>query len=685
MKNAKSGVAVIIVLGLLALLMIVAVSFSVSMRVERAGAANYANAAKTRQMIWAGLARAIGDINLATPDMYPSGDVLVSGGGGWGSGGNEGVRILYGSATNHVPAVFLTNSITGMRAQWLPLGGASRMGYAAYMVLNLSDMLDLHYVGGKPRAGGRDVAELVLDGIGVDTNLLVEARTLPFETLAEFKSLYPEIPATTLSEYSRFIPDPATTNAVYIGGTVADLIANEAVITEHIRLVAGISAPDIALAGVIFTNLLDYIDEDSIPRDLNAPNVEAVPMLNEVAMTNVVLHSPSGDTLLAVAIRGGIETWYPFVQMNQAGLDFHIRGNYTMSLTVTDVDGGGDVLASVSSNATFQSSTLSYRVSPFPYHPFMGVVPGGGASLTNNPEVALSLNVSNLTVRIDGTDVIVDQVTGVFSFEASGRYNSFPALAPASYQTLDPRFNWKVTPPNWIPSPTVSTIGTTNTQTLALLATPAFKGADRLHCSDRGFLYSPLELGNLPRNMDSFLQTLRVFNSHGQLRDPILEHFTTVPTNAVVQRGLMNPNSRDDAILATAFRDMPHPYVGADALDASLQNAILSMIATAQDSGTIFTSLTDVLDLPWEATFPNLSDVEREALAAYSTGLMGVRQNLFLILVSASSAGYGVGVFDEGVVKGRGRQRALALVWRDPVPNAQGLHKCFIQHFQWLN
>lgn len=694
MSNRKDGVAVIIVLGLLALLMVLGVAFSVSMRVERTGAANYSNAAKTRQMVWAGLARAIGDINQTTPGMFPDGDFLASG-GSWGTNNtSSGVRLLTGKARDYVPKVFLDLGYDNERSQWLPLGVSNddREGYAAYMVLNLSDMLDANHVGGAVREGGTNVAEIVLDGIpwsapfNVATMVTERQNDGPFESLPEF-SERTGLPNDVLSTYSRYPRDYNRTNAVYIGGTVSNLIANQTEIIEHVRQAAGISLPNQHMAAGIFTNLLDYLDEDSIPRNLAGPGVEAVPMLNEVAMTNVMFVAPGGNTLNAVAIQGGIETWYPFVQMNQAGLAFRLNGAYTMSLTVTD---GSVVLTSVSSNATFQSSTLTYGTSDtasFSYHPFISAVPAGGASVTNNPEVALALSISNLAVTVVGTGDVVDRVNGVFSFSATGRYNTFPSMTPVAYQTLAPQFNWTNQPPYWMVS-VASTIGTTNTQTQAVLQNPLFSGADRLHCSDRGRLYSALELGNLPRNIDSssILQTLRVFN-HGasQPRDLILENFTIAED--AVQRGLVNVNTRDTSILEAVFRDMPYPYVGAPPLNAATRTAVLDLFVAAQTNGTVFGSLTDVLQLDWRTALPALSDVEREALVAYSTGLMGVRQNLFLIVVSASAAGQQMGerAGTQAQVMHRGRQRAIAVVWRDPVENAQGLHDCFVQHFQWLD
>ncbi len=59
----RSGVALVIVLGLLALLMITAVSFTILMRIERSGASNLRHASAARQMAKGGVAYAIAAMN----------------------------------------------------------------------------------------------------------------------------------------------------------------------------------------------------------------------------------------------------------------------------------------------------------------------------------------------------------------------------------------------------------------------------------------------------------------------------------------------------------------------------------------------------------------------------------------------------------------------------------------------
>lgn len=80
MKSRRSGVALIVVLGLVAILMIVSVTFTIHMRVERAGAANLRYAAIARQVVKGGLAASLMAIDRqagdsAVPEWYDPNDV----------------------------------------------------------------------------------------------------------------------------------------------------------------------------------------------------------------------------------------------------------------------------------------------------------------------------------------------------------------------------------------------------------------------------------------------------------------------------------------------------------------------------------------------------------------------------------------------------------------------------------
>ena len=62
-QGARRGVALVIVLGMLALMTLLAVAFSIYMRTERMASGNFKSDVRTRQLLHAALTRAIADIN----------------------------------------------------------------------------------------------------------------------------------------------------------------------------------------------------------------------------------------------------------------------------------------------------------------------------------------------------------------------------------------------------------------------------------------------------------------------------------------------------------------------------------------------------------------------------------------------------------------------------------------------
>lgn len=81
--NGRRGVALVVVLGMLAVLMLMAVAFSIHMRIERTGASNYRYGVQARHMAWAAVANAAKDIDgLMTkggePQLYPDWEIKGS-------------------------------------------------------------------------------------------------------------------------------------------------------------------------------------------------------------------------------------------------------------------------------------------------------------------------------------------------------------------------------------------------------------------------------------------------------------------------------------------------------------------------------------------------------------------------------------------------------------------------------
>ncbi|MDD4352644.1 MAG: pilus assembly PilX N-terminal domain-containing protein, partial [Candidatus Gracilibacteria bacterium] len=89
-KKHNSGIALVMVLGILSVMLILAVAFAIAMRTERMAAGNYADSVRARQLVHVGIARAMADIqnNLCLPDRIVVGrdvnpKITVMGGGTW--------------------------------------------------------------------------------------------------------------------------------------------------------------------------------------------------------------------------------------------------------------------------------------------------------------------------------------------------------------------------------------------------------------------------------------------------------------------------------------------------------------------------------------------------------------------------------------------------------------------------
>lgn len=739
-KNSKSGVAVIIVLGLLALLMVLGVAFTVTMRGERAGSANYLASTASRHMVWAGLSRGIDAINESMDGrMFPEGDYLVSveedylvsgAGGNWNQHGNAGVALLTRQIRGYLPdsiANFISEQDPPVRSQWLSLPDGGR---TAFLVVNVSDMLDANYVGGEDRAGGRSVSELMLATNVFTVNEYANFITSrsdaggSFDNPRDFRTQAPDVPYELLSTYSRYLPDTNRLDVVYIGGD--DLADRRSEIEAAIEAGlpqegnAGATGINAAQASRIFDLLLDYVSEDAAPNNLQGPNIKPVPLINEVVAEIRQIAVGGDPAALGFEFRPRIDTWYPFVRQSENS--FVIEGEYSASI---DESGGGSVTnsGSFSSETTISQPRHDGGENGF-YHPAIDSISMmlPDVSPTNTFEIRVAF--SNLVVEQVGEGV-VDQVDGNFRYETQwteGVSAGDMVFEPETYQVSDPRFNWQVpsdTTASTSPWQTVEqpfgggsgnlspSIGQTNAWAEFFLNLrdqgdqPGIQKGSEMHSSGAGVLYSPLELGNLLllpnatlNSPGNYWRHLRVFDHVGSVntvrRHRMLETFTTNSQFPAIEdgeesamRGLVNINTVEDRILRTLFTGMPYPYVGGNALENSYPvrlDAVLSIIQEHVDANDEFRSINDLIDLDWRdnPALEDLSDLELEALLAYAVELTGVRHNLFLIVSTATSLEGG-----DNLV--RGRRNAMAFVWRDPVPNEDGLHDQFIQYFRWLD
>ena len=167
----SDGVAIIIVLGLIAALMLMAVAFSIHMRIERTGAANYRHSVVARHMIWSGLASAIKDMddlmvdtNTGLPMIYPDKTVWAS----LGDSNQLVASVLSQMGANYLPSSSRDDALAETAYwQYIGHGGVSRGRYA-FIIVNTSGLLEANRVGGLldgapwPRGGGTNCNEIQL-------------------------------------------------------------------------------------------------------------------------------------------------------------------------------------------------------------------------------------------------------------------------------------------------------------------------------------------------------------------------------------------------------------------------------------------------------------------------------------------------------------------------------------------
>lgn len=731
-----NGVALVLVLGLMAVFMITAVAFSISMRVERRGASNYRYTVQAKHMLMSGLAAAIEDINNKMDTgsniyLYPSWKTISS-------TGMVPSRVLSRGVLQHIPGQLQGYAITNKPLwQYLQSGGLKR-GSFAYMAVNCSGLLDANKVGGNTnRTTGLDPSEIAITNLPdiVDYTIFVEDRRrhVRYETLGELTNLNaglkPGMPNnfalySLAPEGERIAPSSyEVKKKINIGGDVATLISNEVAIIQGLND-SGIEAGE---ANFVFYSLLDYVDTNCIPdgggrlaeaEAQTMPLVEAVPMISEFMVTN--RFDVSGGA--RARPRLNIELHYPFVKATKYEFQLGAKWRLTFMLYTNTVPIPGcsnqwsytSDMINIDEVAGATEKFIVMRNIDFPNFTNPTLSIPGGISPTN-VEARLKCEVAAWVIE-KASGKIVDAApypTNQFitlqemttTLPSSGTVDTFTGK-----ECMDPRFNWNPTHGRfWRPyipgrSPT---LGTTNDWTLTLYGYygyPPAGGVDEglaMYVSDAGRLTSAGELGNLLRGKDPgrhMLRTIRLFDivegSTRYERDKVFEHFCV--TNAFL-RGRVNLNTENTNALESVFIGVP--MGGPDStnrVSVTLGHQIATQIISAK---TNFWDVGEIGNLRWRNIVPGKTDCARDLLLANASGLLTVRHNLFIVAVATES--YSEELGGDAVMKGRIGQtlagaRSVAEIWRDPFPmcDAQGkpltdrngkrIYRCFVRFIKTL-
>ncbi len=357
---SRSGAALIIALGFLAILTVMIITFSALTRTERLAARTYLSGAQSRQLLYTALNRAMLDIDAAAGTNYPAFYALGSLG--------DGAERLPDTLDFALSETFLQTGSEALRtayeterdaAEWetvtAPTTGEA-VGRIGYVIVNTSGLLDANAVGGtRTRSAGLSPQEIMLSAgllpdfnsagerIDPDTGAATpsddalaafvfnrENTWQRFESLRDLEMLNDpdrgDLILDPVASFSTFSHSLETNDygRTFMGTNEATL--NLDFIEEELEAVSAVE-PEFVL-----NQLRDYLDTDTVPEDEDGDysdySVEPVPMINEIALTCAFTFVPNIESVSDGA--GGteeivsfvtvsntytleLEVWYPFV------------------------------------------------------------------------------------------------------------------------------------------------------------------------------------------------------------------------------------------------------------------------------------------------------------------------------------------------------------------------------------
>jgi len=682
----RRGVALILVIGMLALMMVLGVTFSIFMRSERNAAGNFRDAVQKRELLQVALARAIDAIETSIGNaVYPSWGILQSAGST-----DVNSSALSGSVSNWIPWSVL--EATNVAPKWCACpAGTSGIRYS-YLVLNCSGLLDANFAGGGSRGSGTNVGEIqtaALSEVGNVANAAALAANRPYETLQELGVKT----GATLSGLPKNLVIYSNFPTNYSGGAdlgLVELSGNVAVLEgRKTEITNALNNSGITLAAdqlFIFSNLLYYVDQSSdpmTPDDLGSPLTKSVPMINEVRLTNFVTMVVGGKCSTFVQV--DVEWFYPFV-----------KGSAEKFIIVCDVEISGVTptkaiyvppsIVSVSKDSGFNTAGPFTQVGPC-YDKVQFSISMAPVSFTSNDTVQLSYKIGAKVMR-GGT--IVDATpypyTSANYFSTTGSVITLPMSLSGGvkgFECIDPRFNWNTSTVGgqWVPYTPLNANGTIKSQNWI---------TGQLHKNKYFGMYvagGPLqnvgELSYLLRGgkpSDKW-NSIKVFTTNSV--DRVLDYF--VIATSTNRRGLVNINTRSSEVLASVFSGLKlEAFPGQSSIVAvnevvpdqardlavALMKQTQSPVNRMSDYGTnvVLQSIVNPTGI--------LTPFQTESVLRESAGLLHFRQNYFIVLLYANKL---------KSLNNSAEWTAVAEIWRDPLANAQGIHPCFVRSFKILN
>ncbi len=751
-RKGREGVALLVVLGMLSLLLIMGVAFSVSMRTERSGAGNFAAGVLSKQLVMAALADAVEEIDLrmgfsnltstaaaTNYIMYPDWDVINSDPGG---SIRSAVRLGWGDGLAHVPQVFHSILVTN-EAYWLD-GAVSHdqavIGRRAFTAINCSGLLNANKVGenGRSRDQGASPREIQLANLSDFANLQAvtdflddrDMEHIRYESTKELADLN-----VGLSSNVHFVVESMAgldPDIVYLPSNDTDIASSSTEIKAAFTR-AGIQ--NSVTRDRAMRNLLDYVDDDNVPQDRRACNGEAVPLVNEVIMEYLLGVQPAGVCLYGVTL--DVEWAYPFAEV-RSGESYKLSYQADFEALGANTHPEFVPTGPLNANQSITPSVAGY-----------GTIQVGAAPtpviITNPATINFRVTLSDVAIKEGGTTVNeLDKDLTIDVLIPNVRHDAFtPTIETHTnwVECIDPRFNWD--PSNaayasrglasqWVPGPFLTMVqGAVGDYTASAtkaaensfaswiiqhpegvtgVLNPSDYDADNLldaiaHVANRP-IQSVGELGNL------CLQpwyTLRLYD-HGEGpfsgQNPpyhrVLDYFSRSQAKGKTTRGLVNVNTIETEVLASVLLDMPVKEYDSPAPNIPPNPASRAPldwnesldIADEIINGGPYTNLADLGQVDWPFVSTNIlsgpwrtRELSKEAVIRNTADLLTTRQNLFVVLLAGGPFSRGVGIVARQGKMGDwlGTQRAVAVLWRDPIPSPDsGRCPVALVYFKWL-
>lgn len=634
-RQSKSGVALVIVLGILLLLSLAVLSFVRVTSDSRDTSRLAAERMKAEHLARTALVRAMEDVNTRMAgnlfywqlDDGASDNFIVSTNGTAGLACNLLTSMV---AIAEVPGVLNNEAIqVATHCRWMPmLAGTVTVGRCAYLIANLSGFIDANAVGGMPSSNRVSASELDLSPLfsaAPDVEAFLSDRTnhIRYETREELFRLNTGITNHVEDVFTVFSYDPnpdvyfASTNGI---GTqlFRTNLASRFCVTNifhpdfRSNLTAVLSS-SVTNASFIADCIIDYQDPDRYLQT-NGAITESIPLLWQVNITNnAALNNVTVDLVY----------WYPFYPPPETNESFQVV-----------------VTASTDRETTAFTTTLtSFDFTAFTTNSFsLTITPGSNLNVTAVMQWRHSTYTTNAwsteyTFRLQNSETVFLSIDDPRLGPDTNRWTNIVTSATISTGL-----------PVYVPNRPMKNIG------------------------ELGYVWT----GEPWRTLD-LTQT-----NIATLLDRL-----TVRSTPTARRGLLSVSSTNALAWETMFSRIPFGITNvpgssyAGTTTVATATAFADYMARRSDFSRTFSDLLPFIGASpcYTNPFPEIPNVSADLKEDVLRGiveLVSFRHQLYLVMLAVQP------LAADGLTP-TAERRAMALVWRDGYTG-----QYFVRNFRWI-